>query len=438
MTLWLRDARWIDPATHAIRAGHLAVDAGEAVEPGARSGGTPAGVRARPPGSVRFVDTIPSGAETYDCAGRLVTRAFANAHHHVYSALARGMPAPPRTPTSFVEILQLVWWRLDKALDEPMIRASARAVAVDALRCGCTFVIDHHASPNAASGSLHALAEEFDALGVGHLLCYELSDRDGPERLTAALDETDAFLRTHPGLVGLHASFTVSDALLERAAELAVRHATGVHVHVAEAASDEEHCRRVHDTTVVERFARAGLLDSPRTLLVHGLHLDDDERARIAASPAWVVQNPESNRHNAVGLFDPRGLGERILLGTDGMHSDMLASARAAYLDGQQTGGCPPDAIVRRLRRVHEYLAQGGFAGDGADDLVVLDDPSPTPITQANWSAHVLYGLAARHVHAVIRGGRLVVERGEVLGVDTERILAQAREQAARLWRRLA
>ena len=417
MTLYLANARHVDATSHAIRAGHLAVAPG-------------------PGGPVAFVDAIPPGAQVFDCGGRLVTRAFANAHHHVYSALARGMPAPPRTPTSFVEILQLVWWRLDKALDDEMIRASARAIAVDALRCGCTFVVDHHASPNAAAGSLHLLAEAFDEVGVGHLLCYELSDRDGPERLAAGLDETDAYLRTHRGLVGLHASFTVSDALLDRAVDLARQHDTGLHVHVAEAASDEQSCRAEHGTSIIERFARAGALESSRTLLVHALHLDDEERERVAASPTWVVQNPESNRHNAVGTFDPRGLGDRILLGTDGMHSDMLASARAAYLDGQTTGGVSPDAIVRRLRRVHDYLVEGGFADDG-NDLVVLDDPSPTPITSENWSAHVLYGLGARHVHAVLRQGRPVVERGEVLDVDVERITAHAREQATRLWERL-
>jgi len=416
--IYLHDAQLIDWRTLGIRDCHLAVEEGA-------------------DGGVSVVDDIPEGADVIDCGGRFVTRALAVGHHHVYSALARGMPPPSRTPTSFVEILELVWWNLDKCLDEPMIRASALAVAVEAALCGATFVIDHHSSPSAADGSLHAIAAAFDEVGVSHLLCYELSDRDGPDRLRAGFEETEAYLADHQGLVGLHASFTVSDELLDRAVQMARSRRTGVHIHVAEALSDEEHCLEHHGKSIVARLADAGALELESTILAHCLHLDDAERAQLRDTNAWVVQNSESNQHNGVGRFDPRGMSDRLFLGTDGMHSDMFASCRAAYLDGQSVGGMSPLDAYRRLHRVHDYLQANGFRGDGDNNLVVLDYATPTPVTAENWPAHVVYALSSRNVHAVLSSGRCIVEDGRIVTVDHDKVLSDARQQATRLWGRL-
>jgi cytosine/adenosine deaminase-related metal-dependent hydrolase len=418
MSLYLRDATFIDWRTLAMKCAALRVDEGD-------------------DGAVVAVDEIPAGVTELDCAGKIVTRAFVNAHQHIYSALARGMPAPERTPSSFRELLELVWWKLDRKLDRDMIRASALASGIEALRTGCTFIIDHHSSPAAVEGSLGILAAALQEVGLGHLLCYELSDRDGAEVSDAGLQETARHLARHPGLVGLHASFTVSDELLARAVELAARLDSGIHIHVAEAESDQAHCRETYGTTVVERLARAGALSFPKTILAHCLHLDDIERRLVAESGAWVAQCHESNQNNAVGQFDPRDLGPRILFGTDGMHSDVLQSTRSAYLAGQSFGRSSPLAAYRRLRAAHDYLGSNGIAGAGENDLVVLDYPSPTPVTSGNWPAHVVYGLNSRHVHSVIRAGRLLVREGRVLTVDEDEVLGFAREQAERLWGRL-
>jgi cytosine/adenosine deaminase-related metal-dependent hydrolase len=413
--LYLKNAELLNWKTLAVRKGHLAV------EPGTR-------------GKARFVSRVPKGAKALDCSGKLVTKAFAVGHHHVYSALARGMPAPPRAPKNFVDILKLIWWRLDKSLDREMIQASALSTAVEAAKSGATFVIDHHASPNAATASLHLIAEAFDMVGVSHLLCYELSDRDGAERRQRGLEETDRYLETRQGLVGLHASFTVGDELLRRAAAVAERHDTGFHVHVAEAASDEEHCRKRYGKRVLERFSERGVLDSPKTILAHGIHLNDRERGIFRKSRAWLVQNAESNLNNGVGLFDGRGLGDRIMLGTDGMHSDMIASTKAAFLTG---GGLSPAGAYARLRRVHDYLASNGFEGDGENNLVVLDYKTPTPVSKANWPGHFCYGLSRSHVHSVISDGRLIVRAGRVTTVDEDKVYEYSRKQAERLWRKL-
>lgn len=433
--LLLKNATWIDWRTCAVRRCHIEVTRGSLRTPGAR------GDAGDHPTSVRLHDTLPettpAATEVFDCNGRIVTRSFVVGHHHIYSALARGMPPPARAPRTFNEILDRIWWNLDKQLDGDMIRASALATAVEAAWCGCTFLIDHHASPHAAPDSLHIIGEALDEVGLGHLLCYELSDRDGPQCLQQGFDESRAWLREHPGLVGLHASFTVSDETLAAALQLAETTSSGIHIHVAEAASDQQATLEKHGKRVVERLHAAGGLSSPKSLLVHCLHLDDDERALLADSPVWVVQNPESNQNNGVGTFDPTGLGDRIFLGTDGMHSDMLASTRAAYLDSRRHVALSPLEAYTRLRRVHDYLRQNGFPGDGEDNLVVLDYPTPTPVTADNWPAHVVYALHSRHVTDVVSQGRWVVRDRQLVGVDGERILSQAREQAERLWKRL-
>ena len=416
--LYLRDAHFVDWRTLRMRRGHLAV------EPGAA-------------GTARFVARVPRGVHAFDCGGRLVTKSFVIAHHHLYSALALGMPFPARAPRNFVETLQLIWWNLDRALDADMIRASALAGGIEAAKCGATFIVDHHSSPNAVRGSLDVIAAALDEIGLSHLLCVELSDRDGAERLNAGLAETDRYLKRRQGLVGLHASFTVSDTLLGRAVALARQHDTGIHVHVAEAASDEEHSVRRHGKRVLERFAAAGALRSPKTLLAHGLHLDRAERAIFRRSPAWLVQNPQSNQNNGVGDFDPSGLGPRTLLGTDGMHGDMLDSTRAAYFAGRARGGMAPLDAYQQLRRAHEYLAQNDFVGDGSNNLVVLDYAPPTPVTPKNLAAHFLYGLGRAHVASVISRGRLIVHERRMVSVDEDKMRQFTRKQAERLWRRL-
>jgi len=416
--LFLTNARLLDWETLEVGAGTLRV------EPGADGG-------------IAWVDGVAAGGETLDCGGKLVTKSFAVAHHHIYSALARGMPSPPRAPTSFVEILELIWWRLDKALDSEMIRASALAAGIDAAKAGTTLVIDHHASPNAAGESLHNIAEALDSIGLSHVLCYELSDRDGPKSRDAGLRETESYLKRRQGLVGLHASFTVSDELLETAVGLAHDLGSGVHVHVAEAASDEEHCREHHGCSCVERFGRAGALDLPKTILAHCIHLDGDERALLGASTAWVSQQAESNLNNAVGTLDPTGFADKVMIGTDGMHGDCLAATRVAYLAGQSLDAPSPAEAHARLRRVHRYLASNRFEGDGANNLVVLDYDPPTPITTDNWPGHVVYGLTRDHVSSVISDGRVIVRDGRCTRIDEDEALAFAREQARRLWQKL-
>ena len=236
----------------------------------------------------------------------------------------------------------------------------------------------------------------------------------------------------------MHASFTVGNETLGRAVDLMHKHNSGIHIHVAEDHYDQEMCIGEHRKRVVERLSDAGVLGSSKTILVHCLHLDDTERELICNSPVWVAENCESNLNNNVGHFTGAGLGENIMLGTDGMHSDMLRSLRAAFFAGQPHDTISYDSAYRRLRNVHRYLSENGFAGDEENNLIVLDYDPPTPITKDNFIGHLLFGITAAHIRDVISGGRLIVHNRRITTVDEHEIKKEARKQAERLWKQIS
>ena len=425
MTLYLKDATYIDWKSLEFHSTHLAVSLGA-------------------DGNIQLLDTLPPENElraddsVFNCNHRLVTKSFACGHHHIYSALARGMPAPARSPKNFPEILEYIWWNVDKTLDTEMIEASALVSALYCVKNGVTFVIDHHASPFAIEGSLGTIAGAFDRIGISYLLCYEISDRDGQGPKEKGLQETENYLKAgNQGHVGLHASFTVGDELLSRAVELAQKYHTGIHVHVAEDRADQEACLKDHNQRVLERYRDAGVLDLPKSILAHCIHLNATEKDLLRNSDVWVVQNVESNQNNNVGLANYAELGGHIMLGTDGMHSDMLRSAKVAFLAGQAIEGIDFPAIYGRFRNVHAYIRFSGFTGDGDNNLVILDYNSPTEINADNFLGHFVYGLDASHVDSVISGGQMVVKDKKLMTMEEDDILAFSREMGNKLWRKL-
>ena len=253
------------------------------------------------------------------------TQGMVCAHHHLYSALARGMPAPPRTPEGFLDILELVWWRLDVALDLETIEWSAKLGALEALERGTTCIIDHHESPNAIDGSLSVIADACAEVGVRVNVAYGITDRhpggfDASRGMTdgarAGLAECERFIKDGGnGMVGVHAAFTCSDESLEAAAGLAADLGVGVHIHVAEGHADRGAATRLADLT------------TDGWLLIHGVHLPDDHGLR-----GTIVHNPRSNMNNAVGYAAPTRFTNPVGLGTDGIGADMVDEFRVAYV----------------------------------------------------------------------------------------------------------
>jgi len=419
MAVYLKDANFVDSESLELKKGNIKVNEGVDA-------------------SIEFVDAVDETAKVIDCSNKLVSKSFAIGHHHVYSALARGMGAPKKNPENFYEILKYIWWTLDKSLDKEMIEASALVTAIYAAKAGSTFVIDHHASPFAVLGSLETLAKAFDRVGVSHLLCYEISDRDGETSRLQGLQETEEYLSSgRQGLVGLHASFTVGDKSLKEAVELAKRFDSGIHVHVAEDRYDQDHSLINYSKRVIERFDEAGVLDFEKSIIAHVLYLSENEKRLLRDAPAWVVGNMESNLNNSVGIFRADGLGDKVMLGTDGMHSDMLRSSQMAFFAGQMAEKPGFDTIYKRLRNSHRYLKENNFKGDGDNNLVIFDYDSPTEINADNYLGHMIFGLDSRHVETVISDGKVIVENRKITTVDEQEVYAFAKDAGKRLWKKM-
>jgi cytosine/adenosine deaminase-related metal-dependent hydrolase len=323
---------------------------------------------------------------------------------------------------------------------------------MEALLSGTTTLVDHHASPNAIDGSLDVIAGALGSLGVRSVLCYETTDRDGPERAQAGLAENRRWLervrREQPplarGLVGAHASFTLCDETLAACAGAAHEFSTGLHVHAAEDGADERDALARHGTRVVERLARAGALDE-RTLLAHGVHLDDGEIAAVDAAHATIVHNARSNMNNSIGRARVEQIRSPLALGTDGIGSDMFEESHAAYFRLREDDlGAPFDWPLARLA-ASARLAAGlfnepllGTLQPGAPaDLVVLDYPAPAPLHAESFAGHWTFGLSSRHVRDVMVAGEWAVKDRRLTRVDVEELAAGARTQAELLWQRL-
>jgi putative selenium metabolism protein SsnA len=399
-------------------------------------------------GVVTAVGRAPEEATRIDCTGCLVVPGNVNAHMHLYSALARGMPYRLDPPRDFVQILQRVWWRLDRALEPDSIRASALAGGMDALFSGTTTVVDHHASPEAIDGSLDVIAQALADIGLRSVLCYEVTDRDGPERAMAGVEENRRFLKAGwplaRGMVGAHASFTLSDETLGACAEVARDAGVGVHIHVAEDAADQRDAEARFGSRVVPRLARAGVLNGS-ALLAHCVHVDAEEIEAIRDAGATVAHNPRSNMNNSVGRAPALALGDGVALGTDGIGADMFAESKTAYWRlREESLTAPPSWPLARLARGATFAgrafgqpALGRIEPGAPADLAVMEYPDVTPLEASNSAGHWVFGLGSHHVRDVMVAGEMVVADRLLTKVDQDEVAAMARKHAERLWRRM-
>lgn len=394
----------------------------------------------------RFADV-----DSHEFPHAIMLPGLVNCHHHAYSALARGMPVTG-IAKDFPSTLETLWWRLDRALDADAVRLSGLVTAIESIRHGCTTIFDHHSSPGFVEGSLETLAQAFGELSMRALLCFETSDRNGEAVFQRSVEENLAFARGHvrdeavKGLFGLHASFTLSARSLSRLAE-AIPEDLPVHVHAAEDVVDVEHARKEGFEGPVDRLHKTGVLRQ-RSLLAHGVHLSPAELATIEATDAYLVHNPQSNCNNRVGYGDPSLWdSSRVLLGTDGMSSNMLGQAQFGYLAQRalgEEGGSPFELVEKMLfdnptaysREIFGPQVGGIREGQPAD-FAIFDYHSPTPVSADNLTAHLLFGLAqAPSASWVYARGVPVLENGSFRTIDEMSVLEAAAQVASHVWER--
>ncbi len=370
-------------------------------------------------GVIVHIGSVGHEPGAIDGGGALLMPGLVNAHTHLYSALACGMPAPAKTPRNFVEILEEIWWKLDRALDPESLRLSALVGGLEALRSGVTTVFDHHASPSFIDGSLDVIRTALGEVGVRGSLCYEVTDRGGEAKRDAGIAENAAA----GDFLGGHASFTLSDETL--AAMAAVD--KPFHIHVAEDRADLE------PGDPIARYLSAGLL-RPGSIVAHGVHLDAEALSRAADAGAWLVHNPRSNMNNQVGYAALAAGYPRLAVGTDGIGSDMLSEIKTAFFQARDMGMATAWDLPGKLIAGNAKL--GGRRGWGVGspaDLVLPDYVPATPLHEGNFAGHLVFGLDRSYVRRVYVDGQQMWPTS----LDTSRIYREAEAAAAALWERM-
>ena len=400
-------------------------------------------------------------AEQLDGEGRLLMPGFTNAHMHFYGTYARGITLK-QMPHNFHQILQHLWWALDKALDLDAVYYSALLPAIAGVRQGVTSVIDHHASPNAVEGSLDRIEQALSEVGVRGLLCYETSDRDGPAIRDQGLAENERYIRQcqqakvgdpdYPfdGMIGLHASFTLDDDSLAQAAALSQSLGRGCHIHMLEDRVDETETQRKYGRGAVERLHHFGIL-SDQSIAAHGIFLDEAGIELLAETDTIITHQAQSNMNNAVGRADVFRLLERGLtvgLGTDGMTSDVRTEAHTGFLlHKHHLSDCNAGwgqfetmtlknnpAIYRRLSGQLIGRIEPGYLAD----LILIDYFPPTPLTGDNFWGHFLFGLVDAAVDTTIINGKIIMRGKQIPQLDEAKISADSRACAEKVWQRFS
>ena len=398
-------------------------------------------------------------AERLDARGQYVMPGNICAHTHFYGAFARGLSIPGPAPKDFPEILQKLWWPLDRSLRAEDVRSSAMIMLVDAIRHGTTTLIDHHASPNAIDGSLDVIAEAVDQSGLRAVLCYEVTDRDGEAKSRAGIEENVHFIQRSrranlaggrvAAMFGLHASLTLSAATLDACREAAPEN-TGFHIHVAEHEADEYDSLAKSGTRVVDRLMSHGIL-GPQTIVAHAIHIDAREAELLAQTGTWVSHQPRSNMNNGVGAAEVESLlrlGVNMCLGTDGFPHTMWEEWKAAYFlhkvwhrDPRRMSAADMAtmAAYNNPRLAGSFFPEAplGVLTPGAHaDLIFVDYHPHTPLTTGNLPWQIVFGFHESMVTTTIVAGQVLMRDRQLLTLDEEAITARARELAPGVWER--
>lgn len=396
------------------------------------------------------------GAEFIDAKHGVIMPAFINTHEHIYSAMARGLTIHGYNPKGFLDILDGMWWTIDRNLSLEQIRQSARATYIESVKNGVTTVFDHHASYGAITGSLYAIEDAAGEMGVRTCLCYEVSDRDGKEKSRQAIRENEDFIKHAQndtsdmiaGMMGLHASFTLSDETLERCAAGNPGDA-GCHIHIAEGIDDLHHSLKHYGKRIVDRLMDFGILGA-KTIAAHCIYINGHEMDLLRDTGTMVVHNPESNMGNACGCPPTLEIIHRGILtglGTDGYTHDMIESYKAANVLHKHSL-CDPNAgwaeIPQMLFDGNSKIAGRFFKKElgvlkegAAADVIILDYLPHTPFDDSNCNGHILFGMTGKNVVTTICNGKVLMKDRALCGIDEEKAMFEIRNESAKLWNQL-
>ena len=392
-------------------------------------------------------------AEFVDARGGVIMPGLINVHTHIYSGLARGLSIDGFNPTNFLEVLDGQWWYIDRHLTLDGTRACAYATVLDCIRDGVTTIFDHHASFCEIPGSLFAIKDVCQELGIRANLCYEVSERDGAEKCGQAIRENADFARWAKeqdddmikAMFGGHALFTISDKTFEQMVK-ANDGMTGFHIHVAEGMNDVYDSLRNYGCRPVNRLLYNGVLGE-KTMLGHCIHISPAEMDILKETGTMVCHNPESNMGNAVGCSPVLQLFQKgilIGLGTDAYTHDMLESLKV-LLPMQRHNACLPNVGWREATGMlfennakicARYFKKplGVLKPGAAADVIIMDYKPFTPFSHENVDGHMLFGMEGKNCRTTIINGKVLYRDREFVGIDEDAINAWTLEQSKKLW----
>lgn len=386
--------------------------------------------------------------EFVDAKGKLIMPGLINAHNHIYSAMARGLAIKGHNPNGFLEILDGLWWNIDRHLTLEQTKQSAIATYIDCIKNGVTTVFDHHASYGSVTDSLFTIADAAKELGVRTCLCYEVSDRDGEEKMKAAVKENADFLKhvasqkddMLKGMMGMHAQFTISDATMALCRENTPED-VGYHIHVAEGIEDLYDSLKKYGKRIIDRLMDQGIL-GPKTLAAHCIYVNPHEMEVLKETDTMVVHNPESNMGNACGCPPTMEIFNRGILtglGTDGYTNDMFESYKVANVlhkhhlcDPNAAWGEVPAMLFEGNAKIaNRYFETplGVLKEGAAADIVVADYDPLTPLHAGNINSHMVFGLTGSKIVTTMANGKLLMKDRELLVVDEAKAMADCRYQ---------
>lgn len=403
-------------------------------------------------GDLKTIQAEFPDAEFIDAKGGVIMPAFINVHEHIYSAFARGLSINGYNPKGFLDILDGQWWTIDRHLTLEQTYLSAMATYIDSIKNGVTTVFDHHASFGAITGSLFEIEKAARETGIRSCLCYEISDRDGMDKSREAIQENVDFIKHAladdsdmiAGMMGMHASFTISDETMERCAAMKPE-GVGYHIHVAEGIEDLHACLKDHGKRIIDRLMDWNILGE-KTLTAHCIYVNKHEMELLRDTNTMVVHNPESNMGNACGCpptMEILHTGVLTGLGTDGYTHDMTESYKVANIlhkhhlcDANAAWGEIPVMLFENNAKIaNRYFKKPlGVLKEGAAADVIVTDYNPlTPMHAGNVNGHILFGMTGRSVVTTIANGKVLMKDRVLTTIDEEKVMADCRQAAAQL-----
>lgn len=391
-----------------------------------------------------------NGYQIIDGKGKMLLPNFVCAHSHIYSIFARGL-ALPFNPHNFQEILDQMWWKLDSKIDNKITYYSGIAAGSEFLLNGVTTVIDHHASGTDIIGSLNELKKSL--VNVGHLraiLCFETSDRFP---IKDCIKENSSFAaRNHnehvAGLFGMHASMSLSNESYKLISKKLKD--VPIHIHVAESDMDEADCEQKYNMNIIERLDKYHLINKD-SLIVHGVHIKDEELDIVKKRGAYMVVNTTSNLNNAVGIPDINNYLSKnipVMIGNDGLSSSMATEYLNAYylthLKNSNPTAMNLGTIIDIINNAYKYVSDrlgiriGKIKKSFVSDFMLVNYTPFTEMNNSNAFGHLFFGLFPnfKPVDVYIDGLR-VVHNQELTSKKLKNELIESRKYSKELWNKV-